>query len=291
MRRFFIITALFGVCLFWAGAAVAEKPKVTAMMWGGLKYPNSLSPTDEGNIGSDATFRLEVDFGWRWGRGRLVPFLTTFTQSDSAGYAYNAKQKIGLGLALKYKIKQRHNLSFSVKYETDYRYRTFEFTEGASAAIGYDFYRRWQGEQRRATTLAIWSNARYPGSVASNDRDNLIVQGQAKLTRSMSLGNSAFSAGVFTRVGLFWDSKKQAINNKKQPFNNKAQFDLGLELKRKVAKFDVSLYAMHRTDHRSVLNEHYNGVVVGMSFFRRFEDFGQKRAKEKRRAWWRRKKG
>ncbi len=129
------------LCLSLPQVAQAKKLKVSTISWGGIKSPNSLTPSDVGNIGFDLTTKISLDAGWTLGRAKLVPYVTMYTQGDSLGYVYNSKDKITVGVALKYKVKHHANVSFGMKYDYDFRALTGLAYYGVGLTSDYGLYR------------------------------------------------------------------------------------------------------------------------------------------------------
>lgn len=238
---------------------VAKTPVVKLVSWGSVNYPNSLTASDEGNASLDLTSKMSFDFGWSMGRGKVIPYVTLFTQRDSLGYVYNSKDKITLGVALNYKIKRHANVSFGIKYAYDYRQLAGLAYSGVGLTADYGLYRSWPKENGQRVILAGWANLRYPGSVAPSDENNIIGQGRFTLSRERPLGETKFKGAAFTALGLF---KDKDYND----FNNKVQLDFGLQLKRKIKNTDFTLFAKYRIDHRFKTDRTYSGPVIGLSW-------------------------
>lgn len=251
---------LVGCLLCFPNALLAQKAKVFGMSYGGLKYPNSLSPSDKGNGGFDLTTKTNIDFGWTVGKGKLIPYVTVYSQADSVGYAYNAKEKITAGIALNYDIAPHSKLSFGVKYDYDYRPLAGLYYDGLGATVDYSYYRSWPLPDGKRRVLAGWANMRYPGSFEPGDESNVIAQGRLTFGRDARIGKSKYSHGPFVAIGAFADTRKK-------DFNNKIQFDLGVRLKRKIKDMDFTLSAKYRIDHRHTSGNTYSGVIVGLSWF------------------------
>jgi hypothetical protein len=247
------------ICLCFPQFAAAKAPNVKLISWGGVYYPNSLTPSDEGNASLDLTSKISLDFDWTMGKGKLIPYVTLYTQRDSLGYVYNSKDKITAGIALNYKVKRHANVSFGVKYAYDYRQLAGYGYSGVGLTADYGLYRSWPKENGQRVVLAGWANLRYPGSVAPADKDNIIGQGRFTLSRERPLGHTKFKGAGFTALGLFKDTDYN-------DFNNKVQLDFGLQLKRKFKNTDLTLSAKYRIDHRFKTEKTYSGVIVGLSW-------------------------
>lgn len=262
--------------VFWSAGAVG-KPLIETISWGGVKFPNSLSVDDAKNVGFDTSLRTEIDHGLRFGNGRIISFVNQFSQADTEKYYYNGKQKIGIGFALIYPVKKYSKLSFEVLYQTDYRYLTTEFSDGILLSLNYGHYREWQKGEDVKLIFSVWANGKYPGSVWDVDRDNVIVQGQAKIARSARIGTSKYNWGPFAVLGVFGDKTGHE-------FNNKMQLDFGLSLTRKIAKVDMTLWAMYRYERRYESDDIYTAPMIGLSFFKR-QDNREPKEKKSSRNW------
>ena len=274
MRILFVI-----LCLCLPQIAAAKKIKVSSISWGGATSPNSLTPVDDGNIGFNLTTKVSFDAGWAVGQAKLVPYVTLYTQGDSVGFDYNAKDKITAGIALRYKVMRHGNLSFGVKYDYDYRPITGIVYSGFGLTSDFGFYRVRKQENGDRVILSGWANLRYPGSASSEDRSNLIGQGQFTLARERKIGKSKYSAAGFTSFGLVGDSD----NNE---YNNKFQLDFGLRAKRKIKNTDVTLSVKYRIDHRFKSEETYRGVIVGLSWLTIGNSKPSQKTKQKNSKGW-----
>jgi hypothetical protein len=247
------------LCLCLPQIAEAKKVKVSSISWGGASSPNSLAPIDDGNIGFNLTTKISFDAGWKIGKAKLVPYATMYTQGDSVGYDYNAKDKITVGIAARFKVKKHANLSFGVKYDYDFRALLGIVYSGFGLTSDYGLYRARKQKNDDRVILSGWANLRYPGSMSPKDSSNLIGQGQFTLARERQLGESKFRVGAFTALGLYADSG----NNE---YNNKTQLDFGLRMKRKVKNTDVTLSVKYRIDHRFKSENTYSGIILGVSW-------------------------
>jgi|GEM_PF-1904502 len=264
--------------------AMAKKPVGISMSWGGLAYPKSLTPTDDGNAGFDLTTKATLDFGWKLGKGKLIPYLTVYTQRDTAGYTYNAKEKITVGIDWEHKITKHAKLSFGANYAHDYRSLTGDNYAGFGLASNYSLYRSWPKENGARVILSGWANAKYPGSVEPSNRHNLIAQGRFTLAREKQMGDSKFYGAGFTAIGLFKDTDKKE-------YNNKVQLDFGLRLKRKIKKTNVTVSVKYRLDHRFESEKTYSGVILGLNWFSKNTlKPKDKTAKSKAKNWFRKRK-
>ena len=267
------------LCLFLPQIAAAKPPQINAISWGGLNYPNSLTPSDKGNAGFDLTSKISVDFNWLIGKGKLIPYLTLYTQRDTLGYVYNTKEKSTLGIALNYKINRSANLSFGVSYAYDYRALVGVGYSGFGLTADYGLYRTWPLKNEQQVILSGWANLRYPGSVSPSDKDNIIGQGRLTLAREHPLWDTKFKGAGFVALGLFKDKEYN-------DFNNKVQLDFGLQLKRKIKNTNLTLSAKYRIDRRFKSAETYSGVVVGLSWLIIGKpSTGVKKSRNKAKGW------
>lgn len=259
--------------VFWASAALG-KPTLQTMQWGGLKFPNSLSDNDEHNAGYDVTFRIDVDFNKQIGKARLVPFLTLYTQGDSAGYTYNSKQQIGIGVALKYPLYMHSNFDVSAMYKTDYRPLTGVFNKGFLVSLNYNHYRSWDISEHKQKIFSVWASAKFPSGVTQQDKGNILAQGQAKWMWKTRLGQSKYHWGKFAVLGAHWDKNQHE-------YNNKLQLDLGGMLSRNIRKSDVKFWIKYRFEHRYNSSESLAGPMVGISFFKKEKGKGIRKRTDK----------
>jgi hypothetical protein len=254
MRLIIVVLLIFSPSL-----TMAQKVKVSGITYGGLKYPNSLSPSDNGNGGFDLTTKTTFDLGWKLGKAQLLPYFVVYSQADSLGYHYNAKEKLTAGIAVRYNIRRYSQLSFGIKYDYDYRPISGIYYAGLGGTADYSFYRSWHKADTKRVTLAGWANMRYPGSPAPEDKSNLIAQGRFTLAKQAQLRDSKYTGAGFVALGLFSDTIKK-------DFNNKAQVDFGLSVKRKIRAMDFTLSAKYRIDHRFVSGTTYSGPIIGLSW-------------------------
>lgn len=217
---FISLLAVFTLVAAPISAASLKFPKLNYVTGGGLKFPYSLQPGDQGNTYFETFFKASLPI-WKVRKSKITFFIRGFYSKDSLELTFNNRSKLSVGFAYTVKLHKTFSVSASLKYDRDFRLLTGNKKSGFRGNLSYFYYKSWwrnmtgdhTGWFRQKAWTRAWGVFTFPESLDSGNRNLAFITG-LEAAVAFVRPKRKLQYVPFAELTLALDSKKLTFNNK-----------------------------------------------------------------------------
>ncbi|MCK5662132.1 MAG: hypothetical protein KAI17_01530 [Thiotrichaceae bacterium] len=228
--------------------------------WGEIRFPGSAQPEDKHNLIIEGAVEQGIDFYRLSSDSVLNIFSKLDYTSDTEGYDWNRKLKLGAGVKLRHYLSDTTVIAFGAKYEIDKRFvddRTMD---------GFQLFSNWYGtwdlpnvnssDSGRAMSFPgiTWGEIRYPGSQAPSEDNDIILEGYVEQGVDWMKLDTLGTINFYANLDYITDSKEL-------DWNNSITSGVGIKLKKVIGSNLLLEFGIEAAHERRWVSDQTDNVV------------------------------
>ena len=254
---FVLLVILSCTVLLLTKPVKAEKSLGTpGSTWGEIRFPGSAQPEDKDNLILEGAVEQGVDF-FRLSKDSMLNLFAKFDYTvDKEGFDWNRKLKLGAGVKLRHYLSDTVVIAIGAKYEVDRRFVDDRSMEGFQ--LFSNWFGSWHLSGSNSGDLALpgltWGELRYPGSQASEEDNDLVLEGYVEQ------GVDAMKLKDWGTIN-FYANLDYIVDNKELDWNNSIASGVGMKLKKLVGSNLLLQIGIEASRERRWISDQTDNVI------------------------------